>query len=49
MVSDRPSGMDELQMRAFWRQWNELMTGEPSRPEPHAALPDSWLEPELTP
>lgn len=49
MVADRPSGMDELQMRAFWRRWNELMTEEPSRPEPHLPVPTCWLEKELTP
>ena len=25
--------MDELQMRVFWRKYNELMTGEPARVE----------------
>ena len=29
MHNERPRGVDELQMRTFWRRWNELMTGEP--------------------
>ena len=33
MVKDVPTVMDELQMRTFWRRWNELMTGEPAMPE----------------
>jgi phenylpropionate dioxygenase-like ring-hydroxylating dioxygenase large terminal subunit len=28
-----PTVLDELQMRAFWRQWNKVLTGEPARPE----------------
>lgn len=27
MKSERPAITDELQMRAFWRRWNHLMTG----------------------
>jgi benzoate/toluate 1,2-dioxygenase alpha subunit len=40
MNKDAPSGSDELQMRLFWRRWNELVTGEQLPPEPHAALDD---------
>lgn len=35
MVSPQPSGTDELQMRTFWRRWNELVTGELLPPEQH--------------
>lgn len=47
MASERPSGMDELQMRAFWRRWNELLTDEASLPEPHPPIPTCWLETEM--
>ena len=33
MGKERPAITDELQMRAFWRRYNELMTGEISKPE----------------
>ena len=36
MGRDDPKPDDELQMRTFWRQWNELMTGRqltPSMPQ----------------
>jgi len=33
MSKERPSPIDELQMRTFWRRYNQLMTGEPSKPE----------------
>ncbi len=33
MVKEHPGGMDELQMRAFWRRWDELMTGTHHEPE----------------
>ena len=33
MSTDEPTGLDELQMRAFWRQWNHMLTGEPTRHE----------------
>lgn len=33
MMSEQPTVVDELQMRVFWRQWNELLTGEPGRRE----------------
>jgi benzoate/toluate 1,2-dioxygenase alpha subunit len=29
MHKQHPSGIHELQMRTFWRRWNELVTGEP--------------------
>jgi benzoate/toluate 1,2-dioxygenase alpha subunit len=38
MNKDAPGGSDELQMRLFWRRWNELVTGEVLPAEPHAAL-----------
>ncbi|UNB52165.1 aromatic ring-hydroxylating dioxygenase subunit alpha [Mycolicibacterium sp. YH-1] len=34
MARDQAAMDDELQMRLFWRRWNELMTGEPAAPEP---------------
>lgn len=33
MRSAEPTAVDELQMRSFWRQWNERITGEKSLPE----------------
>lgn len=33
-----PLGSDELQMRAWWRRWNELVTGEQSRSEEHEPI-----------
>lgn len=33
MSSAAPGFTDELQMRVFWRRWNELMTGEAALPE----------------
>ena len=33
MVKVQPGGTDELQMRVFWRRWNELITGEALPPE----------------
>jgi p-cumate 2,3-dioxygenase subunit alpha len=46
-----PLGDDELQMRQWWRRWNELMTGEPPTPEPHPPLPGNLTAPrrELAP
>jgi p-cumate 2,3-dioxygenase subunit alpha len=29
MHKEHPSGTDELQMRVFWRRWNELVTAQP--------------------
>jgi p-cumate 2,3-dioxygenase subunit alpha len=28
MHKEHPTGTDEMQMRVFWRRWNELVTGE---------------------
>jgi benzoate/toluate 1,2-dioxygenase alpha subunit len=33
-----PLGSDELQMRAWWRRWNELVAGEVLAPERHGKL-----------
>jgi len=33
MEADAPTAVDELQMRAFWRQWNQRVTGEKARTE----------------
>jgi p-cumate 2,3-dioxygenase subunit alpha len=33
MDAATPTAVDELQMRAFWRQWNTVLTGQPARPE----------------
>lgn len=33
MTSEEPGFTEELQMRVFWRRWNELMTGAPPVPE----------------
>ena len=38
MSKPAPSASDELQMRIWWRRWNELMTGESLPPEEHAPL-----------
>jgi p-cumate 2,3-dioxygenase alpha subunit len=38
---------DELQMRTFWRRWNELITGEQLPPEPHEPLTDYYRAPRL--
>src|SRR5699024_3870101 len=37
---DQPGGADELQMRAWWRHWNKLITGEELPDEVHNA-PDA--------
>ena len=41
MASEVITSMDELQMRTFWRRWNEYMTGEKHPPEPHPT-PDAF-------
>ncbi|WP_264061534.1 aromatic ring-hydroxylating dioxygenase subunit alpha [Mycobacterium montefiorense] len=33
MGAAEPTVVDELQMRAFWRQWNTALTGQPARHE----------------
>lgn len=38
MAKEHPNGLDELQMRTFWRHWNKLMTGEDLPPEPNAVF-----------
>jgi p-cumate 2,3-dioxygenase subunit alpha len=43
MNKDAPGGSDELQMRLFWRRWNQMITGETLPEEPHAALDDFYL------
>jgi benzoate/toluate 1,2-dioxygenase alpha subunit len=40
-----PGGSDELQMRLWWRRWNELMTGEQLPPEPHDPLEPFYRAP----
>ena len=35
MTTERARHSDELQMRVFWRRWNEAVTGARSEPEPH--------------
>lgn len=37
------AGNDELQMRAWWRRWNELITGEKLPPEEHAPLGEVFV------
>jgi p-cumate 2,3-dioxygenase subunit alpha len=52
MGTDRPTAVDELQMRTFWRQWNAVLTGEGSAGEGprydasylHDELPEATLE-----
>lgn len=36
MHKDTPSSADELQMRTWWRRWNELMTGRALPAETHS-------------
>jgi p-cumate 2,3-dioxygenase alpha subunit len=33
MHKEHPTGTDELQMRVFWRRWNELVSAEPRQAE----------------
>lgn len=33
MVKEHPAGLDELQMRVFWRKWDEVITGTRHEPE----------------
>ncbi len=42
MSDPAPTGSEELQMRAFWRRWNELMTGEVLPPEKHEPASGVW-------
>jgi benzoate/toluate 1,2-dioxygenase alpha subunit len=45
MSRDVVASDDELQMRAFWRRWNFLVTGEQLPPEPHAPLEEMYTAP----
>lgn len=47
MHADVPVQSDEYQMRTFWRQWNEIVTGEVLPPEDYDALPEYWASPRL--
>lgn len=42
-----PVQSDEYQMRTFWRQWNEIITGEALPPEEYEDLPEYWTAPRL--
>jgi p-cumate 2,3-dioxygenase subunit alpha len=48
MSKPEPSGADELQMRAWWRQWNKMITGEELPPERHDAI-DGFFAGQRTP
>ncbi|WP_063016053.1 aromatic ring-hydroxylating oxygenase subunit alpha [Nocardia nova] len=43
------SSTDELQMRAWWRRWNELITGEVLPPEEQDPLGEAFRAPRRTP
>jgi p-cumate 2,3-dioxygenase alpha subunit len=47
MSLDIAAGDDELQMRAFWRHWNRLITGEELPPEHHVPLEAYYTAPRL--
>lgn len=47
MHADVPVQSDEYQMRTFWRQWNELITGEVLPAEDYEELPEYWTAPRL--
>src|SRR5690606_8639563 len=49
MSVPRPSSTDELQMRTWWRRWNELMTGESLPPEEHEPLGEAYTAPRRFP
>jgi p-cumate 2,3-dioxygenase subunit alpha len=42
MNKGAPNGSDELQMRAWWRRWNEIVTGETLPAETHDELEDFY-------
>ncbi|GAA2223582.1 SRPBCC family protein [Micromonospora olivasterospora] len=44
-----PFSSDELQMRAWWRRWNELMTGEKQPEEIHEPLNETYAGRRKTP
>lgn len=43
------SSTDELQMRTWWRRWNELITGETLPPEEQAPLDEMFHAPRRSP
>lgn len=43
------SSTDELQMRTWWRRWNELITGEKLPPEEQAPLDEMFHAPRRSP
>lgn len=47
MHSNVPVQSDEYQMRTFWRQWNEIITGEVLPPEEYDPMPEYWMAPRL--
>jgi p-cumate 2,3-dioxygenase subunit alpha len=42
MANGPARSSDELQMRAWWRRWNQMMTGERLPTEGHDELPESY-------
>jgi benzoate/toluate 1,2-dioxygenase alpha subunit len=48
MNKDVVPGNDELQMRTWWRRWNQVMTGEDLPPEPKAPLEPEFTAPRET-
>lgn len=42
MANSVNTGQDELQMRTWWRRWDELITGEVHPPEEKDPLPHPW-------
>jgi p-cumate 2,3-dioxygenase alpha subunit len=42
MNKDRNNTTEELQMRTWWRRWNELVTGEVLPPEVKAPLEETF-------
>lgn len=44
---DQPTGSDELQIRAWWRHWNALVTGEILTPEQHNSPAASYTTPRM--
>ena len=43
------TGQDELQIRTWWRRWNELMTGEVLPPEEKDPIGLPWSGKRLDP
>lgn len=48
MHASVPIQSDEYQMRTFWRQWNQFITGEDLPAEEYDPLPDYWTAPRLS-